>query len=576
MTIAATPTPQRSESTAEPNWLRRQTARLGMPAAWGLYTICLGAAILVPIALFFARAFADGGSALDRLVHIDNIGHVLTTTILLAAGSTAAGTVIAVALAVLASKVPPGFRAVAGVIPLLPLVVPPIAFVYGWIFVFDTRVGYANILLRKLPLPGAGDSGPVNIYSIVGILFVTSVEVSAVIFAFVNARLREINGSVEAAARIAGASPTRSFLTITFPLLRPAMIAGVVVAFLLQLGQFTAPLFLGARANIDVITTQIFRLREQYPIDYALTAALGLPLLVFGIIAIAVQRRVIGDQRKYVTMGSGRGIEVKNSRLAATLVVLYGVVFVGLPIAATALVALSPYWNGRLDDLHLSFTNIQQAFSDPSIPQAILNGLKASIFASLITVAIGFIASLALSGVLPAPRVVTRLLDYIFIAPLAVPRALLGLVVLFVFIRPPFYLYGTLTIYIIGYVFVALPFSMRAQYSSLIGVHGSLFEAARVCGANRFRTIVGIAVPTAFRGMVASFAMAFIFLSNDVAVSLMIQAPGKEVVGTKLYTLEQAGTVPEIAVLALVMTVITAGVLAVTLALAGRSALENL
>ncbi|GAA5194081.1 iron ABC transporter permease [Arthrobacter gyeryongensis] len=576
MTALTTPTGRQSTTADEQSWFARQTARLGLPGVWTVYAVVLGAAVIIPIALFFAPALTDGGSALDRLLHIPDIGQTMATTVLLAVGATILGTALSVVLAVLASKVPSRIRSVVGIIPLLPLVVPPIAFVYGWIFVFDPRVGYANTLLRGLPFWSHADSGPVDIYTLGGILFVNTVEVSAVVFAFVDARLREINGSVEAAARIAGASPFRSFLTITLPLLRPALVAGLVVAFLLQLGQFTAPLFLGSRDNIQVITTAIFQLREGYPIDYPLTAALGLPLLVFGIIAIIVQRRAVGDQRKYVTLGSGRGIEAKLSGLSTAGLVAYGVLFIGVPIAAAALVALSPYWNGRLDQLQLGLTNIQQAFADPTVPDAIFNGLEASITASLIVTALGFIGSLAISGVLPAPRLIVRVIDFIFIAPLAVPRALLGVVVLFVFIQPPFNLYGTLTIYIIGYIFVALPLSMRSQYSSLIGVQSSLFEASRICGASQLRTVAGIAVPVAFRGMVASFAMSFVFLSNDVAVSLMIQAPGKEVVGTKLYTLEQAGTVPEIAVLALVMTVITAAILSITFALAGRSALENL
>ncbi|MYW96137.1 iron ABC transporter permease [Amycolatopsis rubida] len=535
----------------------------------------LGAAIAVPVVIFFARAFSDGGSGLTRLGRIPDLGKILWTTVLLAIGGTAIGAVIAVFLAVVATRVPARLRGVASVIPLLPLVIPPVAFVYGWIFILDPKVGYANVLLRKLPFL-QGDSGPINIYSTAGILFVTSLEVSAIIFAFVHARLREINGSVEGAARVSGASPTRTFWTITFPLLRPSLVGGLVVTFLIQLGQFTAPLFLGVRGNIEVITTEIFRLREQYPIDYPLTAALGLPLLVFGIVAILVQRSVVGDQRKYITTSTGRGVDKRRSWPAGTIVVGYGILVVGLPIAAIALVAFSPFWNGDLGNLTFSTENFTTAFDDPFLPQSIINGLESSLIAALIVLALGFVGALALSGVVRAPGPVKRALDFIFIAPLAIPRALLGMVVLFVFIRPPFSLYGTLALYVIGYIFVALPFSMRSQYSSLIGVPFSLFEAARVCGSGPFRTIVGIALPVAFRGMLAAFTLAFSMLVNEVAVSLMVQAPGKQVVGTLLYSLQQGGEVPEIAVLALIMTAITAIVLTLTLSLGGRSSLENL
>jgi ABC-type spermidine/putrescine transport system permease subunit II len=56
----------------------------------------------------------------------------------------------------------------------------------------------------------------------------------------------------------------------------------------------------------------------------------------------------------------------------------------------------------------------------------------------------------------------------------------------------------------------------------------------------------------------------------------MVQAPGKEVVGTMLYSLQHNGSVPEIAVLSLVMTSITAAILALVLWIGGRSSLENL
>ena len=99
---------------------------------------------------------------------------------------------------------------------------------------------------------------------------------------------------------------------------------------MIGLGQFTAPLFLGTRANVSVITTEIFRMREQYPIDYAVTAALGLPLLVFGIASIVWQRKVVGDQRKYITTSGGRGMSTQSGRWAFTITIFYGAVTVSL------------------------------------------------------------------------------------------------------------------------------------------------------------------------------------------------------------------------------------------------------
>ena len=565
-------TTRRSHSPARPG-----TPKGDKGITWYLFAAALALAVTVPVLLFFARIFDEGGSAFGRLLATPGIGKTLATTLLLAAGSTIIGAVIAVGLAAAALRVPPAMRSFASIIPQIPLVIPPVAYVYGWIFIFDPQVGYGNHLLRGLPFfQGSAADGPVDIYTIPAIVLFTAVETSGMIFAFVYPRLMEINGSVEAAARISGASALRSFMTISLPLLRPGLIAGVVVAFLIGIGQFTAPLFLGSREGIKVISTEIFRVREQFPIDYPLTAALGLPLLIFGILSIFIQRRIVGDQRRYITSSSGRGITRKASTGAAAVVIGYAVFIIGMPLIAITLVAFSPFWNGDLTNVSFTFNNLQAALSNPQVGKSIINSLVTSFLAALIVVPLGFAAALALSGVVRAPRMVLKTLDFIFIAPLAVPRALLGMVILFVFIRPPFSLYGTLTLFVIGYVFIALPFALRSQYSSLIGVDKALFEAARVSGASQGMMIRTIALPVARRGIAAAVALAFVMLTHDFAVSVMVQTPGQQVMGTLLYQFSIEGAAPMIAVMSLFMTLITAGILALTTKIAGKSALEGI
>jgi iron(III) transport system permease protein len=555
---------------------RSQPAKLRTPATWYTLAAALAFLIIWPVGLFFSRIFDNGGSAFGRLFAIPNIGSTLLTTVLLAGGSTIIGAVLAVALSAAALRVPAGMKSFAALMPQIPLVIPPVAFVYGWIFISDPTVGYANTLLRGLPFLDGLKDGPIDIYTIPGIILFTGIEVTGMIFAFVYPRLLEINGSVEAAARIAGASTLRSFMTISFPLLRPGLIAGVVVAFLTGIGQFTAPLFLGTRENIKVISTEIFRLREDFPVDYPLTAALGLPLLIFGVTAILVQRRVVGDQRRYITSSTGRGITRKPSMGAAAFVIGYAVFVVGLPLVAIVLVAFSPFWDGNLANITFTLQNFVTVFEDPDVGQSISNSLIASSLAVAVVVPLGFITALALSGVIKAPRPVVKTLDFIFIAPLAVPRALLGMVIVFVFIRPPFSLYGSLALFVIGYAFIALPFALRSQYSSLIGVDKSLFEASRVSGASQLRMIATITLPIARRGIAAAVALAFVMLTNDFAVSVMVQAPGQQVMGTLLYQLGQEGAAPEVAVMSLIITFVTAAILTLTVRIGGgKQALES-
>lgn len=557
-------------------WLRASLGRYAPRFSWYVVVGALAFAVLAPVAVFFARAFDNGAAAIRSLPDVRGFGEIVVNTLVVALGSTVIAAALAVGLASLVMKVPARWRGVAAFIPQLPLVVPPVAMIIGWIFVLAPTVGYGNTLLRMLPVFDHLAEGPFNVYSLNAIVIIGGIDLVGIVFALVYARMHEISGALTAAARLSGASGLRAFTTITLPLLRPSLVAGIVISFLLGLGQFTAPLLLGSAHGIKVLTTEIFEIREQFPVDYALTAAMGLPLLIVGILSIVVQRAVVGDQRRYVTQNNGRGMSERSSRGALAAILTYGLVTVGIPLVALTRVAFAPFWNGNLFDGTFTARHVTETFNDPIVMESIINSVFTSLLAALVVLPIGFLAALALSGVLRAPGPVKYVLDLVFLAPLAVPRAMLGLAVLFVFLRPPFNLYGTFTLFVIGYAFIVLPFALRSQYASLIGVHHSLFEAAQVCGASRLRTIWSVAVPLTRRGMTAALAIMVILLSHDFAVSVMLRSPGNHVMGTALYEFWSTGVFPQVAVMALLMTLVTGVLLAATLKIGGRSALENL
>jgi iron(III) transport system permease protein len=156
-----------------------------------------------------------------------------------------------------------------------------------------------------------------------------------------------------------------------------------------------------------------------------------------------------------------------------------------------------------------------------------------------------------------------------------VPRAAVGLAVLFVFVQPPFSLYGSQVLFVMGYVFVIMPFALRTQHASLIGVGSSLYEASRISGAGYLRTIWHIAIPLSRRGMAAALTIMVILLAHDFAVAVMLRAPGNHVMGSLLYEFWETGSYPKVAVMALVVTAVTSVGLIIAYRIGGRSALEK-
>ena len=251
--------------------LRRAAApQLG----WIAIALVVGFAVLWPILQLQWRAFADGGSAFGRMAELPRIGDTIRTTIALAFLSSALAVAIGTLLAWCASLLPAPVRRIGELAPLLPLVVPAVAAVTGWIFLLSPKVGYLNMLLRKLPLLSGLEEGPFDIYSVTWIIIITGLLLSSFVYVFVFTGLKNMGQELEAAAAACGASPLRRLFTITLPLLRPSIISAAGLVFLLGLGQFTAPLLLGRTAKIDVLTTEMFHLTSRYPIDFGLGAAL--------------------------------------------------------------------------------------------------------------------------------------------------------------------------------------------------------------------------------------------------------------------------------------------------------------
>ena len=67
---------------------------------------------------------------------------------------------------------------------------------------------------------------------------------------------------------------------------------------------------------------------QQIPPQYGVAAAIGSPLLVFGIFVLFMNRVLLGDNSRFVTHGGKGGFRpvARGSWLSAVLIFLYGVV----------------------------------------------------------------------------------------------------------------------------------------------------------------------------------------------------------------------------------------------------------
>jgi iron(III) transport system permease protein len=546
-------------------------------AAVGLvgFVGALGYLVIQPLARLQITALEDGGRGYRVAYDSPGIGELLWRTVALAVGSLVIAMVLGTLLAWAATRLPHRYRLLR-TLPILPIVVPSVASVVGWTFLFSPRPGYVNQLLRNLPWWSDRESGPIDVYTVPWIVVVTGFALTSFVYLFVSAGLQNINQEHIEAAQISGSSPAGAFFKVVLPLLRPALIYGAGVVLLLGLGQFTAPLLLGTNQGIDVVTTKMYSSVSEAPVDFAVAAAFGAPLVAFGLAVVILQKLGLGNQARFVTHG-GKSFKASDrpSKLAVVTIVLYVSIASALPIAALTIVALSEFWSGDISWGNLTFDNLREVMSRPDITDSIITSIVASTVAVAIVIPVGFVAAtVLLRG--RRFRAVRSLLDLIVSLPLGMPAVLFGAGFLLAYSYPPFILYGSRWLIILAYVTLMLPFGTRMILSGMVSLGDSYVEASRVSGASVLVTNLKIVLPLLRTSIGGAAALMFVLLSHEFTASMFVRVPPTQVMGTALMDYWRIGSYPTVAAIALVMTIVTGIGVALAMAAGGRNVFDKL
>lgn len=544
---------------------------------FGVWALLLVVAYLVgmPLIRLQGLAFEDGAAGYERAFNTPALGELIWRTVYLAVGSMVVALVLGTVLAYAASRLP-GRAGFLRTIPIIPIVLPAIAMVVGWAFLLSPGPGYLNAAMRNLPWWDHLESGPVDVYSLPWIILITGFGLTSFIYLFVSAGMANISADHLEAAHVSGSSGMGVFFKVVLPLLRPSLIYGAGVGLLLGLGQFTAPLLLGTNQGIRVLTTQMYFSTSQIPVDYAGAAALGSPLLIFGVLIVIAQKLGIGDQTRFVTHG-GKGTIRKQrpSRWAATFIAVYGFVAVVLPMTGLLIVALSPYWNSSIQPSTFTLDNFKTALDSPAIVESIVTSLVASIAAVAIVLPLGYAISAIMLYRKGIP-VARSMLDFLVALPLGVPAVIFGAGFLLTYSEGPLVLYGTPWVIILVYATLMLPFATRMMTNGMLALGTSYQEASWVNGASRLRTHVVIMLPLLRGSIGGAVALIFVLLTHEFSASMLVRSPMTQVMGTVVYDFWTNGAYPTVAAVSIIMTVVTGAGVVAAMSIGGRDVLSKL
>jgi len=566
--------------------MRVGTGRTGLPA--GFEVLLVASLVLVTVFLVYPLGVAvfrtlgeapAGIAAIGKSIESGALLRVLRNTAIIVFGGAALATVVGAVLAFINERTDGSLGASGELLPLAPMIVPPIAGVIGWAILLDPRVGLVNGALKNI-LERVGitlDSGPLDIYTPTGLVFVTGLYLVPYVYLIVAAALRGLDASLDEASRVHGASPLRTMLRVTLPAVRPAIAAGALTAVIGGIGLFSVPIVLGTAARMDVISVHIYRLFEQFPPQTATGLMLSAAMVAVVQALLLAQRWLVPSEGHAVIGGrGGRAGLIRLGRWrrpAQGLAIGYLLATSVLPVLGLAIVSLQPFWTPIIDSAQFTLANYTFVlFENGPTSRAFVTSL--GLGGATATAAV-LIAALLLLGSRQSQGAVAKASDMVLTLPATLPHTVIGVAFLITFTPAPFKLYGTTTLLFLAYLAMALPFAARAAAAAASGIGADLSEASRIAGAGRGRTFLRILLPLSLPGLMAGWIIVFIHTAGEVTASSLLAGARNPVIGRVMTELWVFGSFPQLAAMSIVVTAVTSTGVAVMLYFTRRATLRG-
>jgi iron(III) transport system permease protein len=540
---------------------RRPALDLSRPVL-AAFALVLCGLIVLPLSWLVYYSFTDrtGAFTLDnfaRLATDATFIDPLITTVILAVSSALVCGAVAAPMGWLIARTDMPLRRTIRALVTASFVTPPFLGAIAWELLAAPNSGLLNQLYRTLT--GAEpDEHLLNIYSLPGLIFVISCYTFPYVFVLVANALDRIPGDLEDASAILGGRTWTTARRVTVPLALPALLAGLLVAFLQAMTLFGSPAILALPAGFHTMTTKIWSL-FQYPPKPELAAAAALPLLVLTVVLLRAEH-VIRGRRGYSVVGGRHGDprlvrlgSLRWAALAFCFVVLLNPIF--LPYGALVNAAFARVASQFLSFDNFTLHNITFVFFELSATKlafenTFLLGVAAATIGTVLALVIAYLTT---RQAVPGHRA----LGFLATAPVAIPGIVLGVGLFLSYTRPPFVLYGTLWILLIAFVTISLPAAYQQLQAAFRTVHPELEDASRILGATRLRALREITAPLLRTGVIATWCFIFVGVIRELSAAIMLFTSETKVVSVLIFDLNESGDLGAIAVLGIIMLAIT-------------------
>ncbi|MBQ3318020.1 MAG: iron ABC transporter permease [Spirochaetales bacterium] len=514
--------------------------------------------ILYPLAILLVDSFVgDGGfsfSVFKRIFQIPTFKTAITNTLkvgfMVGIFATAVGLLFAyVEIYVKINKFAGGLFKV---VSMLPVVSPPFVLSLSVIMLF----GKSGIITRYLF--GIYDN---SVYGFWGIVVVQSLTFFPVCYMMFRGLLKNIDPSLEEAARDMGASRMKVFTSVTLPLLLPGIGNAFLVTFIESIADFANPMIIGG--SYDTLATTIY-LQITGAYDKAGASAMAVVLLCITLAMFMLQKYVLEKKSTATLTGkASRGrmlIEDKSVRIPLTAICSLGALFVIMMYICVPIGAMFPTWGYKFFPLTLKWFKL--VFTR-------YHGFKAfkdSFVLSLISAPITALLSMIISYLVVKRKFKAKgFIEAVSMLAMAVPGTVLGVGYIRGFSGGLFHsgilqgIYGTGLILVIVFVIRSLPTGTRSGIAALRQIDKSIEESAYDMGADSMKVFTTVTLPLIKDSFLSGLVTAFVRSITAISAIILLVTPNYLLITVQINEFAEKGSYGLACAFASILIVITYG-----------------
>ena len=514
--------------------------------------------ILYPLAILLVDSFYGGNgftlATFQRIMAMPNFITAITNTLKVGFLVGILSTIVGLLFAYVEVYVRVG-KAVGGlfkVVSMLPVVSPPFVLSLSMIMLF----GKAGLITRFLL--GIYDN---SVYGFWGIVIVQTLTFFPVCYMMLKGLLKNIDPSLEEAARDMGASRSKVFLTVTMPLLLPGLGNAFLVTFIESIADFANPMIIGG--SYDTLATTIY-LQITGAYDKEGAAAMAVVLLSITLLMFAVQKYYLEAKTAATLTGkASRGrmlIEDRSVSVPLTILCALAAFFVIMMYACVPIGALFPTWGYKFTPL--TFKWFGQVFTK-------YKGLRAfrdSFVLSLIAAPITALLSMIISYLVVKRRFKAKgFIEAVSMLAMAVPGTVLGVGYIRGFSGGVFHtgflqgIYGSAAILIIVFVVRSLPTGTRSGISALRQIDKSIEESAYDMGADSFKVFMTVTLPLIKDSFLSGLVTAFVRSITAISAIILLVTPQFLLITVQINEFAEKGSYSIACAFATILIIITYG-----------------